>query len=264
MCLILFLYRRHPRYPLVLAANRDEFYARPTRPLAFWPDAPQVLAGRDLAGGGTWLGVTRTGRLAAVTNYRNPSQMRAEAPSRGELVSGFLGDTAPPASCLAQLERRAARYNGFNLLAGDADGLYYCSNRGRPVERLTPGCFGLSNHLLDTPWPKVARGKEGLGDLLATDAPIDPEALFALLADTRIPADAHLPDTGVGLAWERRLGPLFITSETYGTRSSSLLLIAKTGKLSFFERSFPSDPHRRERPRTRRFAFKLPAGRRWA
>jgi uncharacterized protein with NRDE domain len=166
MCLILFAYQRHPRYRLILAANRDEFYARPTAPLGFWADHPQVLAGRDLEQKGTWLGVTRGGRLAAITNYRDPQAIKPNAPSRGHLVSDFLKGSIPPLDYLQDISASAARYSGFNLLVGDPSGLFYFSNHGAVMCRLAPGLYGLSNGLLDIPWPKVDQGKQALAALV--------------------------------------------------------------------------------------------------
>jgi len=254
MCLILFAYRPEGPYRLVLGANRDEFYDRPTAAMGFWPDAPQVLAGRDLRGGGTWMGTTTTGRLAAVTNYRDPGAVRAEAPSRGQLVSGFLQGHESPLAFLAQLGTRAGRYNGFNLLAGDLDSLYWFSNRSGGHRLLTPGIYGISNHLLDTPWPKVEKGKAALAALIKTAGILDPEAVFELLADRTIAADEQLPDTGVGLEWERLLSPVFIQSPGYGTRCSTVVLWEKGGRIDVWERAF--DPDLRTAP-TRHFSFTL-------
>jgi uncharacterized protein with NRDE domain len=266
MCLILFSYDVHPDYRLVLAANRDEFYDRPTRPAQFWKDHPSVLAGRDLRGNGTWLGVTRTGRFAAITNYRNPAELMSGAPSRGILVRRFLTGATPPSEYLATVEKDGARYNGFNLLAGDRDGIYYYGNCGGGIRKLAPGISGLSNHLLDTPWPKVEKGKRDLYGQLSGREPMETETIFTALADPTRPPDAALPDTGVGLEWERRLSPLFISSETYGTRSSSILLVARNGIISFFERTFPVPGSDQPAPRTRSETFRVdriapPAGR---
>lgn len=239
MCLILLAYESHPACRLVVAANRDEFYARPTRRAAFWEDAPDVLAGRDLTHGGTWLGVTRAGRVAAVTNFRDPSRQSADAPSRGHLVGDFLRGAETPRSYLERLAARASAYNGFNLLVGDARGLYYFSNREGEVRELTPGLYGLSNHLLDTPWPKVERGKTALSEVLEkSDGPPAAEQLFGLLAGREPAPDDALPDTGVGLEAERMLSPLFIGGAGYGTRSSTVVLFERAGRVTFAERSF--------------------------
>ena len=236
MCLILLAHAAHPRYALVVAANRDEFYERPTAPAQPWAEAPQVLAGRDLRGGGTWLGVTTEGRFAAVTNVREPGRVRLDAPSRGELVGGFLTGDASPAAFLRGLEPRADAYNGFNLLLGEGRELWWFSNRGGAPRRLAPGVYGVSNHLLDT--PKVTRGKQRLQALLGAHDELPPDALLALLADAAPAADSELPETGVGREWERALSSAFIASPAYGTRSSTALLVERSGGATFVERSF--------------------------
>lgn len=227
MCTLLFAVDAHPRYRLVVAANRDEFYARPTEAVRWWPDAPDVLAGRDLQAGGTWLGVTRGGRWAALTNIRDPKDVRVGAPSRGALVAEFLRGDAPPEDYLRAIEAR--RYPGFNLVVGDADGTWYLSQRSDALRRLEPGVYGVSNGLLGAPWPKVERGEASLRALLARPE-IGAGELLALLADPTPAADAELPDTGVGLALERALSPLFVAMPGYGTRSSTALLIEVGGQ----------------------------------
>jgi uncharacterized protein with NRDE domain len=239
MCLIAFALDAHPAYRLVVAANRDEFYARPTAPAAWWGDAPGVLAGRDLREGGTWMGVTRTGRFAAVTNYRDPGlAQKAGAPSRGALVADFLRGSGDAESYLRQLQERTTEYNGFNLLAGDEGGLFYLSNRAEGVRRLEPGVYGLSNALLDTPWPKVLRARSAMADALAVaDGDGWDAMLWEALADRVIAADDSLPDTGVGAERERLLSPPFIRTEVYGTRASTVLTIARDGAVRLVERS---------------------------
>jgi len=257
MCLILFLYDMHPDYRLILAGNRDEFYGRPTSPLAFWDDAPIVLAGRDLKEKGTWLGVTRTGRIAAITNFRQPALQKPYSPSRGLLVSDFLLRNQAPETYLKHINTVGSMYNGFNLLVGDRCQLYYYSNKTERVQKLLPGLYGLSNHLLNTPWPKVKKGKEGLKKLINRGKQIDIEDIFILLYDKAIPPDSHLPDTGVGIEWERVLSPLFITSNIYGTRSSSIILIDKSSGITFIERSFTPKGSEPIKQKTRRFNFKI-------
>ena len=239
MCLIFIAINQHPDYPLIVAGNRDEFYQRPTEKLAYWKEDPDVLAGRDVIAGGTWLGVTRSGRLAAVTNYRDPAQVNQKAPSRGLLVRDYLtGRDAPEAFCRRTAERMD-RCNGFNLILGDLASLYYYSNRGqKAVVRLADGLHGLSNHLLNTPWPKVERGRHALAPVLGRSGPVNPEDVFAVLGDREHPPDADLPDTGVGLVWERRLSSMFIATEGYGTRSSSLILVDRQYRVVFYERTY--------------------------
>ena len=238
MCLIVLSHNHHPGYRLILAANRDEFYERPTLALSQWDDLPGVYAGRDILGRGTWMGVSRSGRIAAITNYRDPTSIKADAPSRGLLVSGFLSDSESPESYLRQLEKSVGQYNGFNLIAGDQTGLWYVSNRSGGVRKLAPGLHGLSNHLLDTPWPKVSHAKAALGNLLQPGGIPDIEDLFEVLQDRTIAVDKNLPDTGVGLEKERMLSPVFITSADYGTRSSSVLIIDDAGAVTFWERTY--------------------------
>lgn len=242
MCLILLAWQTHRDYPLVVAANRDEFHARPSAAAAFWPMAPQLLAGRDLEAGGTWLGVTRAQRFAALTNYREGGQQRPDARSRGALVADFLTGDAPPADYLAQVALAAEHYNGFNLFVGDGERLGYYANRGAGgIRWLTPGLYGLSNHLLDTPWPKLASAKAAFADALL-HLP-DPAPFFALLADREIVPDRHLPETGVPLAWERILSAVFVSSEGYGTRASTLLSRHRGGHTRLIERSFDASGH---------------------
>jgi uncharacterized protein with NRDE domain len=236
MCLVLFAHRAHTDYRLVVAANRDEWFERATAPAGFWRDAPDVLAGRDLAANGTWLGVTRTGRFAALTNFRDPASHRPDAPSRGALVSAFLTSSASPAAYLSSLGREAARYNGFSLLVGDATSLFYFSNQEGEARELAPGLYGLSNHLLDVPWPKVRAGKARLSERL--NGRVSAEGLLEFLDDAGEAPDGDLPDTGVGLERERQLSPLRIRAGGYGTRSSTALLVSSGGEVSFVERSF--------------------------
>jgi uncharacterized protein with NRDE domain len=237
MCLILIAWQTHPDYPLVVAANRDEFFSRPSAPAAFWQDATQVLAGRDLEAGGTWLGISRQGRFAALTNYRGGDAQRHDTRSRGALVADFLTGGASPAKYLAQVTTGSAEYNGFNLFVGDGKSLGYCTNRGNGrVRWLSPGIYGLSNHLLDTPWPKLASAKEAFSQALSK---LPEQAPFLeLLADQEIVPDAHLPETGVPIEWERILSAVFVRSEAYGTRASTLLTQHRDGRTSLIERTF--------------------------
>lgn len=241
MCLILLAHEVHPAYPLVVAANRDEWFHRPTLAARFWPTAPRIVAGRDLMQGGTWLGVTTAGRFAALTNFRDPAAHRADAPSRGALVSDFLAGQASPADYLRHIAVDAARFNGFNLLAGVPGSLGYVSNRdGAQVRALPPGVYGLSNHLLDTDWRKVRRGKTRLREVLAAPAPSFDE-LFDVLGDTSIASDDDLPATGVPLERERLLSPAHLRGGEYGTRCATVLVIGRDGRARFSERSFDRD-----------------------
>ncbi|HYW07441.1 MAG TPA: NRDE family protein [Longimicrobium sp.] len=237
MCLILLDLHTHAAYPLTVAANRDESYARPATPAAWWPDAPGVLAGRDLLGGGTWMGVARDGRWAAVTNVREPTvPQRANAPSRGALVADFLRGSASPAGYAAAIASRAGDWNGFNLLVGDADSVWWLSNRAPGPVLVEPGAHGVSNALLDTPWPKVVRGRHDVRRIVGGAASVD-EELFRALALREPAPDAELPDTGVGREMERALSSPLIVTPGYGTRASTVLRISASGEVTFAERT---------------------------
>lgn len=238
MCLILFALDHHPRFPLIIAANRDEHYDRPAAPLAFWDDAPHIAAGRDLEAGGTWLGITRDGRWAALTNYRQAGGYKQPAPSRGRLVSDYLESGLAPERYVEQVARTARDYNGFNLLVGLGPQACYLSNQDPSGRGVTAGVHGLSNHLLDTPWPKVTVGTRALHDLPDASAETVTEVLLATLRNRVIPADTVLPDTGVGLERERLLSPPFIASASYGTRASTVILVDAGGRVSVVEQLF--------------------------
>jgi len=242
MCLLLLAVQKHPDYKLILAANRDEYYDRPTAPATFWDEAPHLLAGKDLRAGGTWLGITKQGRISAITNYRDPASIKTNAPSRGKLVSGFLLGQESPEHFLEGLAQEKDRYNGLNLIVGEKDQLYWFSNRGNGAHKLSPGIYGLSNRLLDTPWPKLTRSKEALVRLISEEKNPSQDDLFQMLLDPTVAGDDQLPDTGVGMEWERILSPIFIVSPTYGTRSSTLILIDQYDLVTFTEKTFNSDP----------------------
>ena len=235
MCLIVFAWKASAAFPLVVAANRDEWRERPAEPARWWSDHPGLLAGRDLQAGGTWMGITRAGRFAAVTNFRDPSDKRSTARSRGALVTEFLLGLDSPAAFLANLSARSREYNGFNLILGDRASLFYYGSREGEAREIEPGVHGLSNHVLDEPWPKVVRGKARMEAALAARDPAP--ALFEMLSDAAGVPDAELPATGVGLDWERRLASALITGADYGTRASTVLMIAVTGEVSLEERT---------------------------
>ncbi|GAM08298.1 hypothetical protein OR1_00569 [Geobacter sp. OR-1] len=241
MCLIVFALECHPKYRLVLAANRDEYFERKTISAGYWPDNPSILAGRDLQSGGTWLGVTTTGRLAAATNYRDTKWHVENPPSRGLLVAEYLSGNMSPPEYLENLKTRSHRYEGFNLLFGDHSGMYYYSNRGETENIVSSGIHGLSNHLLDTPWPKVTAAKERLLAILNKNPDASEEYFSALADETPFPDDT-LPDTGVGIKRERFLSSIFMTSRTYGTCFTTLLIIDREDGFRFVERSH--DPQR--------------------
>jgi uncharacterized protein with NRDE domain len=238
MCLLVLAWKSHPRYRLILAGNRDEFHDRPAAPLGWWQDDPRILGGRDLKAGGTWLGVARSGRFGVVTNYRDLMAPVEGAPSRGNLVPRFLTGATSPKEFLDDLRGAAMRYSGFNLLVGGTRALYYFSNRGpKAPTALPPGVYGLSNHLLDTPWPKLARTRERFNTLLA-EPDIQSEDVFAMLADREQAPIDNLPSTGLPADWERVVSAPFIVNERYGTRCSSLLLVERNGRTVLHERRF--------------------------
>jgi uncharacterized protein with NRDE domain len=234
MCLIVFAWRPSHALPLIVAANRDEFYDRPSLPLGHWPDAPQVIAGRDLQGGGTWMGLTEQGRFAALTNIRDPSAPTGSR-SRGELSADFLRSELEPHAYLSEVSGHVEHYSGFNLLVGDAHELWYLNSREAVPRQLSAGVYGLSNAALDSPWPKLVRARAAMQDSLEQP---DTEALMQLLADSRPAADHELPDTGVPHATEKMLSSVFINSADYGTVASTVLIRRADGSLEAVERSF--------------------------
>lgn len=242
MCLILFAHDCHPRYQLVVAANRDEFYKRPTLPAAFWQDNSNILAGRDLQQGGTWMGLTTTGRFSALTNYRDAVHNNPQSPSRGYLVQKYLNSNISPECFINNLPSGGAEYNGFSLLVGTTQSLNYYSNREKALRKVEKGIHGLSNSLLDVPWPKVSKGMKALAGCLQKQE-IKKEQLLELMADQERPEDHELPQTGVSLEWERILSPAYIVSSDYGTRSTTVLLVDRNSHVQFWERSFtPAQP----------------------
>lgn len=263
MCLILFAWNSHPDYSLVVAANRDEFYARPTHPISYWKDVPHILGSRDAADvlgiPGTALGLSLEGKFAAITNIRAPSEKNPEMRTRGELTAKFLTQPHNIQEFIQQNEKSFLQYNGFNLLLGDISQgekshLSWLSNRlvigGKVRHRKTmnpapviPGVYGLSNAMLDTPWPKVRTGVAAFAQALAMDSGNlnHPEHYFRLLKNDARPSDEELPSTGVNIEWERALSPIFIKTENYGTRSSSLLRVRKDGVFQMIERTFDAN-----------------------
>jgi uncharacterized protein with NRDE domain len=267
MCLILIAWQSHPDYPLIVAANRDEFYARRTRPAAWWGQAVSLLAGRDEEAGGTWLGINRRGRVAMLTNVRSPEKNNLHAPSRGLLVLSALQSAGTLTQWVDENERTAQNFNGYNLIIGEPlpapsrgvdPQLLYSSNRsGEPAEArhdcraLNPGIYGLSNAFLDTPWPKLTRSVGAFACQIAGS--VNSEALFQLMADRELARDWELPTTGVPLDWERALSAIQIRANGYGTRSTTLLTVRRDGSVLFIERNFAiDDPQRYD---DRRFEF---------
>ncbi len=237
MCLILFAWKAHRTNDLILVANRDEFYNRPTQQAHEWQDRLTLIAGKDLRSGGTWMGVAKSGRFAALTNYRDPANINPKAPSRGQLTKGFLTSDISPQDYLEAVQSRNLPYNGFNLLVGDKDCLWYYNNVNRQKESLAPGIYGLSNALLDDPWPKVQKGKVGVGMLLKNPY-VTTEELLKLVQDKNLAPDGNLPDTGIPLELERKLSAMFISAGAYGTRCSTVLLRSQK-KTYLVEHSYP-------------------------
>lgn len=252
MCLILVAWRQHERYAFFVAANRDEFHARPTAPAGWWPAPSRILAGRDLSAGGTWLGVTRSGRFAALTNFRDLPQLRSQAPSRGALVVSLLQSDETVDLALERLRSVGGLYNGFSLVFSDGERLAVYESAVGEGRVLGPGIYGLSNHLLDTPWPKVANSKAQL------KAAIDDEqASLALLREDRPPPEDQLPRTGVDLEWERRLSSVFVRGADYGTRCSTILAVDEQGEARFDEWTWDAAGEESGRVRV---SFRVPPG----
>ncbi len=237
MCLILFAYNAHEQYPLVVAANRDEFFNRPTAPLEFWEDHNEILAGRDLDKGGTWMGINKNGKIAMVTNYRDMSRLKVEALSRGDLVAGFLKSQDESEAYLNNLQPSVNQYNDFNLVIGEGGKLWYVSSLRPEPELIEAGIHGLSNKILDTPWPKVQEGKLFLKNIINQSDP-DFNDLFNFLDVKSTYPEEQLPDTGVGTEWEKVLSAAFIASPEYGTRCSTLLVVDKSGNVTMKERTY--------------------------
>ena len=233
MCLILVAWRVHPNFPCVVAANRDEYFGRPTAEADWWEGPAGILAGRDLQAAGTWLGVTRSGRIAALTNFRDPTVIAAEAPSRGALVTGFLEARWPTLEGLKEIARRGAQCNPFNVLCSDGKELGVYESTTGLGRVLGPGVYALSNHLLDTPWPKVTQAKSRLAEAL-NDLP-QSAAMLDLLRDTEPAVDEELPRTGVSLELERMLSSAFVRGESYGTRCSTIVTVDAGGATTFAE-----------------------------
>ncbi|MEJ7643695.1 MAG: NRDE family protein [Chryseolinea sp.] len=243
MCLIFISHQNHPDYKLIVAGNRDEFYNRTTAAAAFWNDSPGVLAGRDLEAGGTWMGVNKRGKVSMLTNYRDPGNIDPNAPSRGALVSDFLTGDVSSEMYIDDVASDGGRYNGFNLLARDSKDLYYYSNYGKGVEKLAPGFYGISNKLLDSPWPKVIRGKQRIGPAMAKVSPDVDEILDLLCDNEKAPLD-QLPETGLTKDRELALSPMFIKTDNYGSRCSTVVLIDKNDNVTFSERVYEPETFR--------------------
>ena len=239
MCILFIAVDQSQEFPLVIAANRDEFHARPTAASGFWENHHHVLAGRDLQANGTWMGVTRNGKLAALTNIRAPETIKVDAISRGALVADWLIDEAlKQPTYLEALRANRHQYNGYNLVYGDVKSLAVYNNFEDTHATLTQGVYGLSNANLTTPWPKVTKGIASLTDYVRQNSKLNTEALFAILKDEAKASDNALPNTGIGYEWEKRLSSIFIQSPEYGTRTSTLLLVDNHQRIHWYERTF--------------------------
>lgn len=236
MCLVNFHFQNHPTYKLIVVANRDEEYDRPTKHAYFWEDAP-ILAGRDLLQMGTWLGISKNGKFAAITNFRDPTLPLAPK-SRGEIITDFLTKDIPPKEFIEYLSKNRSLYGGYNVLLGNSDELYHYNNIFDETNVIAPGTHSLSNCSLNTPWPKVVKGKKYLSELVESGKPFTIEDLFKINTDKERAPDHELPETGVGLEMERCLSPMFIKIPNYGTRATTVLLIDKENNVTFVERTF--------------------------
>ncbi len=260
MCILFIANKMREDYPLIIAANRDEFYARPTAPSTFWDEHPNLLAGQDLEANGTWMGVTRNRNLAALTNVRDPQNINNNAVSRGELVANWLKQDsvdrshAAQSQYLATLENTRSQYNGYNLLFGHVDALRVYNNVNNSTHFIEQGVYGLSNADIATPWPKVTQGVTALNHFVTNEDVINDDDLFGILRRDNKADDALLPDTGVGYEWEKALSSIFIQTEKYGTRTSTLLLVDKNKTLTWKERCFS---HKGETLETREFSFSI-------
>lgn len=237
MCIVLLDWQPESDTPLRVAANRDEFHARPAEPARWRGD---IFCGIDLTAGGTWLGIHRNGRFAVVTNYREPvTDRQAGERSRGLLPTAFLESSASPEQFARELAGEQHHYGAFNLLLGTPESLWYLGNRGAPPQPVTPGIHGLSNGLMDDPWPKVQRAKRHLQEVIAQGGAL--EQLLDVVNDRHKPADDELPDTGVGLDLERLVAPVFIQSPTYGTRASSAVILDRSNGPAMLEQGWQPD-----------------------
>ncbi|UCH65026.1 MAG: NRDE family protein [Ignavibacterium sp.] len=237
MCLVVFAHNSHPNYKFIFAANRDEFYDRPTEQADFWKDRPDLLAGKDLKGGGTWMGITKAGKFAAITNYRDLYNIKEDAPTRGLLVTDYLLGDQSSEDYYDSLKKDLSDYNGFNLILGDLNNLYFFSTHADGLRKINTGVHGLSNAVLDTPWPKVEKSKKHFLKLMQHEE-LHAWELLSLLSDTRKAKEKDLPDTGVGIEWEKVLSSVFIQSPNYGTRCSTAVLIDNNNNVRFAEKTF--------------------------
>lgn len=239
MCLIFLSYQQNPKYPLIVLANRDEFYERKSEQASSW-EGSDILAGKDLEAGGTWLGLNQQGSMAMITNYRDPANIKSKAPSRGKLVADFLTGNLDPQRYLLALDQSADLYNGYNLILGSLTDPWYYSNYQKKIYRLGTGLYGLSNELLDSPWPKVTKGKTLLSELMLSDS-LDHDQLFDQMQNAEQAEEGELPDTGIGLELEKAISPMFIKTDIYGTRCTTLITLNNAGEVYMEERTHAPD-----------------------
>ncbi len=237
MCLILFSYQQHPKYPLIVVANRDEFFERPTEQAHWWKEFPNMLAGKDTIGNGSWFGMSRDGKFSGLTNYRDGFNIKKDAPTRGKLVTNFLTQAVEPKPYLESIAETGHLYNGYNLLTFDGEEIWHYSNINNEITKIEPGTHGLSNALLNSDWPKINQGKARLAELVQAEE-FSVEAAFEMMLNENRPADEALPSTGVPIEWERKLSSMCIKTENYGTRCSTVMLWDTEGNVYFEERSY--------------------------
>jgi len=254
MCLIVFGFDVHPEYKLILAGNRDEFYQRPAIKAQFWDDKPNILGGRDSQAGGTWLAINRDGRFAAITNYRDIPRHDPDAKSRGHIITDYLTGTLNPVDYLHHLHFNREVYNGYNLITGDMNSIAHYSNYEKKVNVISPGVYGISNALMNTPWFKVDKAKNNFDRLLKTGS-VDDESLFSILTDSERAAMSDLPQTGLEPEMEHAVSSVFIKTPDYGSRCSTLLYLKRDGTVRFVERSY--DPQTSEPEYTEEFEFSV-------
>jgi uncharacterized protein with NRDE domain len=237
MCLIVFAYNILPDQPFILAGNRDEFYNRPTKIAHKWKTDPVLIAGQDLKAGGTWMGISETGRFAALTNYRAINEIKENTPSRGDIVKNFLLSEKPVKNFLENLLRDAGKYNGFNLLAGTLFELYYLTNKRKEIVKLKPGYYSISNAYLETSWPKTDKAMSSFKSVLEQDG-LNDAALFEMLLDSEQYPLEKLPKTGLPEELEKAVSSIFIQTENYGTRCSTIISMDSHSKISLVERTY--------------------------
>lgn len=238
MCILFIAVEQHPDYPLIIAANRDEYFARPTDSSKYWTEHPSILAGKDLVAGGTWMGVTQNGFISSLTNIRNPLKLKEDVRSRGELVLNYLVNEPSSKEYLNVLEHSKDEYNGYNLLFGHWDNLYVYNNHDNQAHQLTPGFYGLSNANLNSPWPKINKGVKDLEDYCKNPGDLKDKVFFELMQNDTLAEDHLVQKTGAPEEWEKQLSSIFIRTPKYGTRASTLVLVDQSHKMHWHEKVY--------------------------